>query len=139
MFWVQFVHGAELSEKAAQNRTRDVPVESKRGIIYDRNGHDLAISVSADSVYAIPAEVLASKKEQEIAQKLAAVLGMDESRVYDRITRQSSFEWIKRQIELRAFPSRSGNWICPGSGSPKKAAATTPKAHWQRTFWEYPE
>lgn len=99
MFWVQFVRGAELSEKAAQNRTRDVPVESKRGIIYDRNGHDLAISVSADSVYAIPAEVLASKKEQEIAQKLAAVLGMDESRVYDRITRQSSFEWIKRQIE----------------------------------------
>ena len=59
MFWVQFVRGAELSEKAAQNRTRDVPVESKRGIIYDRNGHDLAISVSADSVYAIPAEVLA--------------------------------------------------------------------------------
>lgn len=99
MFWVQFVRGAELSEKAAQNRTRDVPVESKRGIISDRNGHDLAISVSADSVYAIPAEVLASKREQEVAQKLAPLLGMDETKLYERITRQSSYEWIKRQIE----------------------------------------
>ncbi|MGI6435348.1 MAG: stage V sporulation protein D [Syntrophomonadaceae bacterium] len=99
VFWVQFVRGAELSAKAAQNRTRDVPVESKRGIIYDRNGHDLAISVSADSVYAIPAEVVASKKEQEVAQKLAAVLGMDENKLYQRITRQSSYEWIKRQID----------------------------------------
>lgn len=99
IFWVQFVRGAELSAKAAQNRTRDVPVESKRGIIYDRNGHDLAISVSADSVYAIPAEVVASKKEQEVAQKLAVVLGMDENKIYQRITRQSSYEWIKRQID----------------------------------------
>lgn len=99
VFWVQFVRGAELSAKAALNRTRDVPVESKRGIIYDRNGHDLAISVSADSVYAIPAEVIASKKELEVAQKLAQVLDMDENQIYQRITRQSSYEWIKRQIE----------------------------------------
>ena len=52
IFWVQFVRGAELSEKALQNRMRDIPVEAKRGIIYDRNGQELAISISADSVYA---------------------------------------------------------------------------------------
>lgn len=99
VFWVQFVRGAELSEKALQNRMRDVPVESKRGIIYDRNGNELAISVSADSIYAIPAEILSSKKEKEIAQKLALVLEMDEDKLYERITRRSSFEWVKRQVE----------------------------------------
>lgn len=99
VFWVQFVRGAELSEKALQNRMRDVPVESKRGIIYDRNGRELAISVSADSVYAIPAEVCRSGKERETAKKLAQILDMDEDQLYQRLTRVSSFEWIKRQIE----------------------------------------
>lgn len=98
VFWVQFVKGADLSEKAMQNRMRDIPVESKRGIIYDRNGNELAISVSTDSIYAIPAEIISSKKEKEIAQKLALVLEMDEQKLYERITRQSSFEWIKRQV-----------------------------------------
>ncbi len=98
IFWVQFVQGAELSAKATQNRMRDVPVESKRGIIYDRNGRELAISISADSVYAIPAEIRRSKREQEVAQKLAQVLGMDEGSLFKRITAISSFEWIKRQI-----------------------------------------
>lgn len=98
IFWVQFVQGAELSEKATQNRMRDIPVESKRGIIYDRNGHELAISISADSVYAIPAEIRRSKREREVAQKLAQILGMDEGNLFKRVTATSSFEWIKRQI-----------------------------------------
>ncbi|MDD4802421.1 MAG: stage V sporulation protein D, partial [Syntrophomonas sp.] len=98
IFWVQFVQGAELSAKAIQNRMRDVPVESKRGIIYDRNGREMAISISADSVYAIPAEIRRSERGQEIAQRLAQVLDMNEDNIYKRITAFSSFEWVKRQI-----------------------------------------
>ncbi len=99
IFWVQFVRGTELSEKAMQNRMRDVPVESKRGIIYDRNGQELAISISSDSIYAIPAEVLASGQAKVIAQKLANVLDMDQAAVLERISKQSSFEWVKRQVD----------------------------------------
>ncbi|SHG94617.1 stage V sporulation protein D (sporulation-specific penicillin-binding protein) [Thermosyntropha lipolytica DSM 11003] len=99
IFWVQFVKGAELAEKAMQNRMRDIPVEAKRGIIYDRNGHELAISVSVDSIYAIPAEVKSSHREREIADKLARVLAMDEEKVYNRITSNTSFVWIKRQVD----------------------------------------
>jgi stage V sporulation protein D (sporulation-specific penicillin-binding protein) len=99
IFWVQFVRGDELSAKAMQNRMRDVPVESKRGIIYDRNGKELAISVSADSIYAIPAEVLASGESETIAHKLSQVLDVDEKTLLERITRQSSFEWVKRQVD----------------------------------------
>jgi stage V sporulation protein D (sporulation-specific penicillin-binding protein) len=98
IFWVQFVKGAELSEMATQNRMRDVPVEAKRGIICDRNGHELAISISADSVYAIPAEVRRYNRQDEVAQKLAQVLGMDQANLLKKITATSSFEWIKRQI-----------------------------------------
>lgn len=102
IFWVQFVRGAELSAKATQNRMRDVPVESKRGVIYDRNKRELVISISTDSVYAIPAEVRKSKKQDEIAHKLANVLNMDEEKVLQKISRASSFEWIKRQIDPAA-------------------------------------
>ncbi|MEA1960626.1 MAG: stage V sporulation protein D [Bacillota bacterium] len=98
IFWVQFVRGAELSEQAARNRMRDVPVEAKRGIIYDRNGQELAISISTDSVYVIPAEIRRSSKEQETAHQLGQILEMDEIDLLERITRKSSFEWVKRQI-----------------------------------------
>lgn len=99
LFWVQFVRGAELSELASQNRMRDVPVESKRGIIYDRNGKELSISISSDSIYAIPAEIKRSKKEKEIASQLATILDMDEENLLEKITKNSSFEWVKRQID----------------------------------------
>lgn len=99
IFWVQFVRGAELSEKAEQNRMRDEPVASKRGIIYDRNGNELAISVSADSVCASPADVIASKQEKEIAHKLATLLKMDEEKLLKTLTKRTSFVWVKRQIK----------------------------------------
>jgi stage V sporulation protein D (sporulation-specific penicillin-binding protein) len=102
IFWVQFVRGAELSAKATQNRMRDVPVEAKRGAITDRNGRELAISISTDSVYAIPAEINKSKKSAEIAKQLAEILNMNEADLLKRITRASSFEWVKRQINPTA-------------------------------------
>lgn len=96
--WVQFVRGAELAKMAEDNRMRDVPVAAKRGIIYDRNGHELAISVSADSIYACPVEVLASNREREIAHQLAVVLDSNEEKLLQRITRNSSYEWVARQV-----------------------------------------
>ena len=99
VFWVQFVRGAELSEKAEQNRMRDEPVASKRGIVYDRNGNELAISVSTDSVCAYPADILASNKKKEIAYKLAELLEMDEEKLLKTLTKRTSFVWVKRQIK----------------------------------------
>lgn len=99
LFWVQFVQGADLSNKAMENRMRDIPVEAKRGIIFDRNGRELAISISANSVCAYPAEVKAGKKERETAIQLALVLGLKEEDIYKAITRETSFVWIKRQID----------------------------------------
>lgn len=99
VFWVQFVRGAELSEKAEQNRMRDEPVASKRGIIYDRNGNELAISVSADSVCAYPADIIVSKREKEIAHQLAVILEMDEEKLLKTLTKRTSFVWVKRQVK----------------------------------------
>jgi stage V sporulation protein D (sporulation-specific penicillin-binding protein) len=96
--WVQFVRGDELYQMALDNRMRDVPVEAKRGTIYDRNHKELAISVSSDALYAIPPEVKGSGQAEQIARALAPIIGMDEETIYNKITKNSSFEWIKFKV-----------------------------------------
>lgn len=94
--WLQFVRGPELRERALEVRLRDVPVEAKRGTIYDRQGRELAVSIDVDSVFAIPSQV---SDKQGTAAKLAAILGLDEQWVLERLQRQESFTWIKRKVE----------------------------------------
>ncbi|MDR1617290.1 MAG: stage V sporulation protein D [Syntrophomonadaceae bacterium] len=97
LFWVQFVNGEILAEQAQDMRMRDIPVEAKRGIIYDRNGRELALSVSVDSVYANPSEIKAGDPENT-AKQLAPVLEMGENVILQKITQNSGFVWLKRQI-----------------------------------------
>ncbi|MHB8171874.1 MAG: stage V sporulation protein D [Thermincolia bacterium] len=99
--WIQFIKGPELQKMATDNRTRDVPVPAKRGTIYDRNGKELAVSISADTVYAFPAQIkgLKPEKQQEIANKVAAVLGLKPDDVLKKITKKSSIETIKVKID----------------------------------------
>lgn len=96
LVWIQFVKGEELRQKAINSRMRDVPVEARRGIIYDRKGRELAISVNADTVYAVPTEVT---NPEQVARILASTLKLDYNRVLARLTKPSSFEYIKREIE----------------------------------------
>ncbi|MEW6275383.1 MAG: stage V sporulation protein D [Bacillota bacterium] len=93
--WIQFVRGEELQQKALEVRTRDIPVEAKRGNIYDRNGKELVTNVSVDSLYVIPALV---KDPRGVAQKLAPVLAVDEERLFKILTRRSCFEWLARKL-----------------------------------------
>lgn len=99
--WIQFVRGDELQEKAASYRMREVPVEAKRGTIYDRNMNELVVSVSTDSIYAIPSHVEDEDKEN-VAKQLAEILNIDEEVVLKKLTRKSSFEWIERKIDWHA-------------------------------------
>lgn len=108
LVWIQVVQGDLLQEKAMHNRLREVRVEAKRGIIYDRNGKELAISVSTDSVGAFPSQVKRSGRAEEIARELAAVLEMSEKDVYERITKNASFVWIKRKIGFELGPKIKG-------------------------------
>jgi stage V sporulation protein D (sporulation-specific penicillin-binding protein) len=55
--YLQLVQNRWYQERALSQRMRPVPVDAKRGVIYDRNLQKLAVSVSADAVYAVPAEI----------------------------------------------------------------------------------
>ena len=93
--YLQLVRGPELESWAMAQWMRDVPVEPKRGIIYDRNLRELAISANSDTVVAIPARI---ESPQQTAAKLAAVLGISEQSIYDRITQRRSLVYIARKV-----------------------------------------
>ncbi len=98
LVWVQLVKGEELRQKAFAVRFRNVEVKAKRGTIYDAQGKPLAISISTDSFYANPAEVKRSKREKEIAQKVAEILELEPDKVLQQITKEQAFVWIKRHV-----------------------------------------
>ena len=97
--WLQLVEGDRLREEALEVRMRDVPVEAKRGTIYDRNGQELVKSVSVDSAYAFPPQI---KDKRDAADKIAAALGMDKEEVYKKLTQNVGFVWLKRRIDFES-------------------------------------
>ncbi|MDH7497340.1 MAG: stage V sporulation protein D [Syntrophomonadaceae bacterium] len=124
--WVQAVRGPELARMAERNRTQDVPVQPKRGIIFDRQGHELAVSVATDSVYLMPADVRESGRSQEVAATLAAVLGMSAADIQARIDRPSAFEWVQRQVDL-STSTRLRRLHLPGVGLVQESRRFYPK------------
>ncbi len=95
--WIQFVQGEELKDKAEEVRMRDVPVDARRGSIIDRNGNELVTSISVDSIYAIPNHI---KDPRQTARDLSAILEMEEDKLYSKLTKKASFEWIKRKVDF---------------------------------------
>lgn len=96
LVYLQFYRSSWLTENALDQRIRDIPVEAKRGIIYDRLGRELAISVSAESVYAIPAEI---RNPEETAAILAAILNLDRNKLTVKLKKRQAFTWIERKID----------------------------------------
>ncbi len=98
LFYIQFIRGQDLQQMAVNNRMREVEVKAKRGTIYDRNGSELAISLGADTVYAIPPEVRKSGQGRETARQLSRILKINETKLYRKITGPLGFTYVKRKV-----------------------------------------
>jgi len=97
--WIQFVNGEELQIKAIEQQTKDKTINSKRGIIYDRNGKILAQSASVELVSVSPREIYEAGNADFVADSLSQILELDRTAVYEKITKNSSYEIIKRRVE----------------------------------------
>lgn len=96
--FVQLREGPFLKNLADEEHYRGVPVAPKRGNIEDCNGNILAMSVSSETVYAIPAEVRKSGRQEEIANQLARLLEIEKATVLQKITKRTSLEYVKKKI-----------------------------------------
>jgi len=94
--WIQLFKNKDYQKLALQQRLRNVKVEPKRGIIYDRNGVELAVSASAETVVAAPQDI---ENPRQTAEKLTQILDKSEDKIYQRLTRQLAAVYVERKIE----------------------------------------
>jgi Cell division protein FtsI/penicillin-binding protein 2 len=96
---VQLNQGADLRKKADDSHFRGVPVAPKRGNIEDREGNVLAMSVSSETIYAIPAEVRQSGRAKEMALTLSPLLGKKAAEIEAQITKRTALEYVQKRIK----------------------------------------
>lgn len=94
--WIQVGQGERWSAEGLKQRLRLIPVQAARGEIVDDRGRLVAVSVSADSVYAIPAQVTDPRSE---GVEVARILGVPADRVVKRMHNRSSFVWLARRVD----------------------------------------
>jgi len=84
--------GADRGERQSRTELRLPP---QRGTIVDRRGAELAVTVTAPSIYAIPAEV---RDVRNTARRLGKLLGADPRRLAARIEQGSGFVYLARWV-----------------------------------------
>ena len=89
-----FLH-SEYMARAHRQQQRVIEITPKRGAIYDRNMHPLAMSIPVDSAFAVPSEV---GDEQLAARLLSGVLGIPREVLEARLESSHSFVWIARKL-----------------------------------------
>lgn len=100
--WIQIVKADEYGAIAVNQQTSDIPLEAKRGSIFDRNGQELASSATCYSVWVRPgqiAENYSKDKIEELSKKLAVILGKDEADVEKSLKTKESLVKIAKYLD----------------------------------------
>ena len=102
--WLQVVRHADFAEKANQQQQRTFEVAPRRGVLYDRNMRELAMTVLVDSVYAVPSEIGDNKAND--AALLAAIVHTDpadhfttEEQIRARLEGSRNFALVARKLD----------------------------------------
>lgn len=84
--YLQLVKGEWLTTKATDQQTREIPIEPKRGTIYDKNMKELAVSVTKYTVWCKPVEV---KEKENTAKKVSEILGKEYDDVLKSVSKKN--------------------------------------------------
>jgi cell division protein FtsI (penicillin-binding protein 3) len=97
LYHLQIIDYGDLLMRAQHQQQRVIEIAPKRGEIFDRQMNPLAMSLTVDSVFAVPSEIPDPKM---VCDLLAPVLGLDANDLLGRITNSHSFCWVKRKTTL---------------------------------------
>ncbi|MGB7548878.1 MAG: penicillin-binding transpeptidase domain-containing protein [Terracidiphilus sp.] len=103
LFWLQVVHHAEYVERAQKQQQRTFEVAPRRGVLYDRNLRELAMTVLVDSIYAEPTEIDDKKAAARILSAIVHINPEDkrttEQAIADRLENGHNFAWVARRVK----------------------------------------
>lgn len=94
-FQLQVLDKDRLESIARGGYIGTVKLPPKRGTIFDREGHQLALSVEVGSVYAHPKQI---KEKGRTAKKLSKVLKKSHREILGALKSHRTFVWIERRI-----------------------------------------
>lgn len=104
--WIQIVKGDHYAKLAIEQQTMDTPIPAKRGVIYDRNGKEMAISAATSTVWARPGDVKSARTDEEGIEKriktakvLAEILEMEEEGVLDILSAEKSLVKVAKYVD----------------------------------------
>lgn len=97
LIWVQVVEGSHYEEMAMMQTKGIETLFSPRGTIYDRNGKELAFSITVKSFFADPGSMNVSPAEA--AKALAPILRQSPAVLEEKMSRDTRFVWMERLME----------------------------------------
>lgn len=98
IFWIQFINGSWLKEKAYRQQTASKIISPERGSILDVNGKALAISEKVDTISINPSKIKNEKKEL-VAKGLSEIFELDYEETLNKVNSSSSVETIIKKVE----------------------------------------
>ena len=96
LVYLQVFQYGSFVKQAEHQQQREIPLSAKRGVIYDRAGHELAMSVLVDSAFAVPSEV---KDLPTAVSLITRITGEDHNVVLADCRSHKTFCWVARKAD----------------------------------------
>ncbi len=96
LVYLQIFRYGSFVKQAEHQQLREIPLSAKRGVIYDRAGHELAMSVLVDSAFAVPTEV---KDLPTAISLITRITGEDHNVVLADCRNHKTFCWVARKAD----------------------------------------
>jgi cell division protein FtsI (penicillin-binding protein 3) len=96
LVYLQIFRYGSFVKQAEHQQQREIPLSAKRGVIYDRAGHELAMSVLVDSAFAVPTEV---KDLPTAVSLITRITGEDHNVVLADCRNHKTFCWVARKAD----------------------------------------
>ncbi len=94
LIYLQIFCYGSFVKQAEHQQQREIPLSAKRGVIFDRAGHELAMSVLVDSAFAVPTEV---KDLPTAVSLITRITGDDHNVVLADCRSHKTFCWVARK------------------------------------------
>ena len=96
VYSLQFIESDHFQDQALSYRERVEVLEAKRGTIYDKHFNVLASSIQSYNVAIKPNEI----NDLGFIKVLSPILGIDENKIINKITENSNFFYLKRNVDF---------------------------------------
>ena len=96
LVYLQVFRYGDFEQRAQHQQQRAIDVSAKRGIIYDRHGNELAMSIQVDSAFAVPSEI---PDLADTIHLVSHVTGADPRVLLADCRAHKTFCWIARKAD----------------------------------------